>query len=60
MAWLVARTPSLGSNFIVRKDGLKINFGAKNTYHVLKGDRIQICTPGGGVWKNQDDESPPG
>jgi 5-oxoprolinase (ATP-hydrolysing) len=37
-----------GYNHIIRSDGVTLNLGGKNTYNAKPGDRILICTPGGG------------
>ncbi|KAK9768415.1 hypothetical protein K7432_000959 [Basidiobolus ranarum] len=39
-----------GLNLWIRKDGPTVNLGGKNTVIVGSGDRIVICTPGGGGW----------
>src|SRR3954451_8331458 len=46
---------SRGLNLWIRKDkngdgARTINLGGKNTIKVNAGDRIVICTPGGGGW----------
>lgn len=37
-----------GLNLLLRKDGKIINIGGKNAVKVSAGDRLRICTPGGG------------
>jgi 5-oxoprolinase (ATP-hydrolysing) len=37
-----------GENLFIRKDGLRLNLGAKNEILAQPGDRILILTPGGG------------
>ncbi|KAG0274572.1 hypothetical protein BGZ95_009643 [Linnemannia exigua] len=32
-----------------------VNLSGKNTAHVKAGDRLLICTPGGGAWGSKDD-----
>jgi 5-oxoprolinase (ATP-hydrolysing) len=46
---------SRGLNLWIRKDESSngervINLGGKNTVKVSAGDRVIICTPGGGGW----------
>ena len=43
-----------GINYILSKDGERINLGGKNTYKAQRGDRIIICTPGGGGYGQVD------
>jgi 5-oxoprolinase (ATP-hydrolysing) len=42
------REGARGLNLLIRKEGRKINLGAKNEIEVQPGDRFQILTPGGG------------
>jgi 5-oxoprolinase (ATP-hydrolysing) len=37
-----------GENLFIRKDGRRLNLGAKNEIQAAHGDRIRILTPGGG------------
>ena len=37
-----------GENLFIRKDGRRMNLGAKNEIQAQPGDRIRIETPGGG------------
>eukprot|EP01130_Rhizamoeba_saxonica_P018125 TRINITY_DN8987_c0_g1_i1.p1 TRINITY_DN8987_c0_g1~~TRINITY_DN8987_c0_g1_i1.p1 ORF type:complete len:1280 (+),score=335.03 TRINITY_DN8987_c0_g1_i1:34-3840(+) len=37
-----------GKNIVIKRDGRVITLGPKNEITLNKGDRIQICTPGGG------------
>ncbi|KAL7124304.1 hypothetical protein ABFS83_14G039700 [Erythranthe nasuta] len=39
-----------GANFLITKDGRKVNLGGKNTVEVQGGEILQILTPGGGGW----------
>lgn len=39
-----------GENYWVRSDGSEVSIGGKSTVDVDKGDRLIICTPGGGGW----------
>ena len=39
-----------GENYWVRSDGSEVSIGGKSTVDVGKGDRLIICTPGGGGW----------
>jgi 5-oxoprolinase (ATP-hydrolysing) len=40
-----------GLNLWIRASkGVTLNVGGKNTLVVAKGDRVRICTPGGGSW----------
>ncbi|GMH44654.1 hypothetical protein BSKO_12606 [Bryopsis sp. KO-2023] len=48
-----------GSNILIKKDGRKINLGAKATVSVEPGDRFRIHTPGGGGYGNPDGISDP-
>ena len=43
-------TSSLKDIWAHRDSGSVLNFGAKNTINVHKGDRLIIATPGGGAW----------
>ncbi|KAF9146508.1 hypothetical protein BGX30_014573 [Mortierella sp. GBA39] len=36
-----------------------VNLSGKNTAHVKTGDRLMICTPGGGAWGSKDGGSHP-
>jgi 5-oxoprolinase (ATP-hydrolysing) len=36
-----------------------VNLSGKNTAHVKAGDRLLICTPGGGAWGSKDGVSHP-
>ncbi|KAL3135323.1 hypothetical protein ABBQ32_007517 [Trebouxia sp. C0010 RCD-2024] len=46
---LLGGHPALpGLNLLLHSDGRKVNMGGKTTVQVKAGDRIQICTPGGG------------
>lgn len=49
-----------GTNIVVRKDGLVMNLGGKNTYEVQAGDSFHIHTPGGGGYgrPGSSDDSP--
>ena len=41
------------NTLLVRRPGaapLKLQLGAKNTYHAAVGDRVRIESPGGGAW----------
>ena len=54
-----------GMNIYVRKDGIEVNFGAKNGKEFEAGSRIRILTPGGGGYgeigkRNQDDKKEKG
>lgn len=50
-----------GENLWMRQDGSVVSIGGKNIVNVEKGDRVVICTPGGGGWGNRpevvDEES---
>jgi 5-oxoprolinase (ATP-hydrolysing) len=37
-----------GENIFIRKDGQRLNLGAKNEIRARRGDRFRILTPGGG------------
>ena len=37
-----------GENLFIRKDGRRLNLGAKNEIRAKRGDRFRILTPGGG------------
>jgi 5-oxoprolinase (ATP-hydrolysing) len=37
-----------GENVFIRRDGRRLNLGAKNEIHARQGDRFRILTPGGG------------
>jgi 5-oxoprolinase (ATP-hydrolysing) len=37
-----------GENLYIRRDGRRLNLGAKNEIHARPGDRFRILTPGGG------------
>lgn len=39
-----------GENLWVRRDESTVSIGGKNMVDVEKGDRVVICTPGGGGW----------
>ncbi|CAG8687616.1 18459_t:CDS:2 [Racocetra fulgida] len=51
-----------GLNLWIRKDKIKgkdrvLNLGGKNSFKVGVGDRVVICTPGGGGWGVPTDET---
>ncbi|KAL1916933.1 uncharacterized protein VTP21DRAFT_5130 [Calcarisporiella thermophila] len=49
-----------GLNIWIRKQNgteAVINLGGKNTIKVAAGDRVVICTPGGGGWGSPDDDT---
>ncbi|MCW5205000.1 hydantoinase B/oxoprolinase family protein, partial [Desulfobulbus sp. N2] len=39
-----------GENIFIRNNGRRLNLGGKNTIQAEVGDRLRICTPGGGGW----------
>lgn len=39
-----------GENWLIGGDGVNLTLGAKASVEVKAGDRIVICTPGGGGW----------
>ncbi|MCI5135490.1 MAG: hypothetical protein D3920_10555, partial [Candidatus Electrothrix sp. AW2] len=39
-----------GENLFFRTNGRQLNLGGKNTIQAEAGDRLRICTPGGGGW----------
>ena len=39
-----------GKNIFLRNNGRRLNLGGKNTIQAEVGDRLRICTPGGGGW----------
>ncbi|WP_446011751.1 hydantoinase B/oxoprolinase family protein [Candidatus Electrothrix sp.] len=39
-----------GENIFIRNNGRKLNLGGKNTIQAEVGERLRICTPGGGGW----------
>ncbi len=39
-----------GENIFIRQSGRRLNLGGKNTIQAEAGDRLRICTPGGGGW----------
>ena len=39
-----------GENIWKRQDGSEVSIGGKNMVNVDAGDRVLICTPGGGGW----------
>jgi 5-oxoprolinase (ATP-hydrolysing) len=50
-----------GLNLVVKKDEATgreqtVNLGAKNTIKLRSGDRVVICTPGGGGWGKKEDK----
>jgi 5-oxoprolinase (ATP-hydrolysing) len=46
-----------GENIFIRKDGRRLNLGAKNEIQARPGDRIRILTPGGGGFGTPSDAS---
>ncbi len=42
------RSGKRGKNLFIHADGSAVNLGGKNAVAALPGDRIRICTPGGG------------
>ncbi|MBT3923987.1 MAG: 5-oxoprolinase [Nitrospina sp.] len=43
-----------GKNLLIKKDGSTTDVGGKCQLDVQSGDRIRICTPGGGAWHQRD------
>ena len=39
-----------GENIFIRNNGRRLNLGGKNAIQAEVGDRLRICTPGGGGW----------
>ncbi|XOF34576.1 MAG: hydantoinase B/oxoprolinase family protein [Candidatus Electrothrix sp. YB6] len=39
-----------GENVLIRKDGSRVDLGGKGWVQVEVGERLKICTPGGGGW----------
>ncbi|MCI5145796.1 MAG: hydantoinase B/oxoprolinase family protein, partial [Candidatus Electrothrix sp. AR3] len=39
-----------GENIFIRRDGRRLNLGGKNAIQAEAGERLRICTPGGGGW----------
>lgn len=37
-----------GKNLLIRADGVIRNIGGKNLFKVGRGDKVLVCTPGGG------------
>ncbi|MCI5212404.1 MAG: hypothetical protein D3910_27300, partial [Candidatus Electrothrix sp. ATG2] len=44
-----------GENIFFRNNGRRLNLGGKNAIQAEAGDRLRICTPGGGGWGEEDD-----
>ncbi|MGB5684506.1 MAG: hydantoinase B/oxoprolinase family protein, partial [Candidatus Electrothrix sp.] len=42
-----------GENIFIRNNGRRLNLGGKNAIQTEAGDRLRICTPGGGGWGNK-------
>mgnify|MGYP001144292747 CR=1 FL=1 len=39
-----------GRDVLVRADGTEVPLAAKGTWQLRAGDRVRVCTPGGGGW----------
>jgi N-methylhydantoinase B len=45
---------AIGRNLLLRADGAEEELPSKGTWHLGKGDRVRIETPGGGGWGRPD------
>ncbi|MCI5124776.1 MAG: hypothetical protein D3925_09935, partial [Candidatus Electrothrix sp. AR5] len=43
-----------GENIFIRSNGRRLNLGGKNAIQAETGDRLRICTPGGGGWGEEE------